>query len=452
MRTELWVKNGLVYTDTGFQQMDIKMTDQKIDLIRENIAEPLAQKQSVTIIDASGCLVVPGFIDAHVHFNDPGRTAWEGMETGSRAAAIGGTTTLFDMPLNCKPSVTSLQSLVDKKMYLTSLSYVDYALWGGMTGDTIQSQEFNRMGEGIIAWKAFMCESGIEDFKMVSYEELKQAMKIAKEQNKILALHAEWEDEMNKLASFYKQTRINDRIAYLKSRPISVEEKAVSSALELAAAYGTSVHFVHISSSRVIEMIQQAKKSGVNVTVETCPHYLVFDDQDFIRQGSILKCAPPLRSREEVEKLWNCIDRGWVDTIASDHSPCLYSMKSTNSIWDAWGGIQGVQYTWLALLDQALKRKISLSRILPLGTANVADRFGIAGRKGRVLPGMDADLVLIALDEQTHVDQKSMAFRNPFSPYENFTFQLKIKKTILRGKVIYDNQIGVTEKHGICLL
>ncbi|MDP4108212.1 MAG: allantoinase AllB, partial [Bacillota bacterium] len=379
-------------------------------------------------------------------------TAWEGMETGSRAAAIGGTTTLFDMPLNCKPSVTSLQSLVDKKMYLSSLSYVDYALWGGMTGDTIQSQEFIRMAEGIIGWKAFMCESGIEDFKMVSYEELKQAMKIAKEQNKILALHAEWEDELNKLASFYKQTRINDRIAYLNSRPISVEEKAVSNALELAAAYGTSVHFVHISSSRVIEMIQQAKKSGVNVTVETCPHYLVFDDQDFIRQGPILKCAPPLRSREEVEKLWDCIDRGLVDTIASDHSPCLYSMKSTNSIWDAWGGIQGVQYTWLALLDQALKRKINLSRILPLGTANVADRFGVAGRKGRILPGMDADLVLIALDEQTHVDQKSMAFRNPFSPYENFTFQLKIKKTILRGKVIYDDQIGVTEKHGICLL
>lgn len=452
MRTELWVKNGLVYTDTGFQQMDIKITDQKIDLIRENKAEPLAQKQSVTIIDASGCLVVPGFIDAHVHFNDPGRTAWEGMETGSRAAAIGGTTTIFDMPLNCSPSVTSLQSLVDKKRYLSSLSYVDYALWGGMTGDTIQSQEFLRMEEGIIAWKAFMCESGIEDFKMVSYEELKQAMKIAKEQNKILALHAEWEDEMNKLASFYKQTRINDRIAYLNSRPISVEEKAVSNALELAAAYGTSVHFVHISSSRVIEMIQQAKKSGVNVTVETCPHYLVFDDQDFIRQGPILKCAPPLRSREEVEKLWDCIDRGWVDTIASDHSPCLYSMKLTNSIWDAWGGIQGVQYTWLALLDQALKRKINLSRILPLGTANVADRFGVAGRKGRILPGMDADLVLIALDEQTHVDQKSMAFRNPFSPYENFTFQLKIKKTILRGKVIYDDQTGVTEKHGICLL
>jgi allantoinase len=452
MGTELWVKNGLVFTDAEFQQMDIKINNQKIDLMRENKAEPLAKKQPVNIIDVSGCLVVPGFIDAHVHFNDPGRTAWEGMETGSRAAAIGGTTTLFDMPLNCKPSVTSLQSLVDKKMYLSSLSYVDYALWGGMTGYTIQSQEFTRMGEGIIAWKAFMCESGIEDFKMISYEELKQAMKIAKEQNKILALHAEWEDEINKLTSFYKQTRINDPIAYLNSRPISAEEKAVSNALELAAAYGTTVHFVHISCSRVIEMIQQAKKSGVNVTVETCPHYLVFDDQDFNRQGPILKCAPPLRPREEVEKLWDCIKRGWIDTIASDHSPCLYSMKSTHSIWDAWGGIQGVQYTWLALLDQALKRKIGLSRIIPLGTANVADRFGIADRKGRIFHGMDADLVIIALDEQTHADKQSMAFRNQFSPYENFTFQLKIKKTILRGKVIYDDQIGVTEKHGICLL
>jgi allantoinase len=292
-----------------------------------------------------------------------------------------------------------------------------------------------------------MSESGIDDFPFVSPEQLELAMKIAAEQNKILALHAEWSEEINSLTTFYKnQKDMNERNAFLASRPISAEERAVNYALELAAKYGTAIHFVHISSPKVVELIQKAKKSVVNVTVETCPHYLLFDEEEFLRKGAILKCAPPLRPREEVEGLWECMANGWIDTIGSDHSPCLYTMKGTDSIWDAWGGIQGVQFTWLALLDEALKRKIPLKKILPLGAENVADRFRLSRNKGRIQPGLDADLVLISLDEETKVDQQSIAFRNPYSPYENRTFLLKIKKTILRGKVIYDDTAGVSEK------
>ena len=196
-------------------------------------------------------------------------------------------------------------------------------------------------------------------------------------------------------------------------------------------------------------MLQQAIIRGIKVAVETCPHNLIFDEEDFLQAGAILKCAPPLRPREEVEGLWDCISNGWIDSIGSDHSPCLYSMKNTDSIWEAWGGIQGVQFTWLALLDEALKRKIPLKDILPLGTANAADRFRLSGKKGRIQPGLDADLALISLDETTIVDQQSIAFRNQYSPYENRNFLLKVKKTILRGKVIYDDQSGVTgEKYG----
>lgn len=450
MTTELWVKNGYVFTEEGFRYTSIRIKDGKIDTLYECEPEPIKENK-VNFIDASGCLVVPGFIDAHVHFNDPGRTEWEGIETGSRAAAIGGTTTIFDMPLNCSPSVTTVKNLHNKRKYLTSKSYVDYALWGGMTGNSLNQQaELDQMSEGIIAWKAFMSESGIHDFPFVSPDRLKLAMKIAAQQNIILALHAEWEEEITNLTTFYKkQTGINERKAFLASRPISAEEQAVSYALEAAAKYGTSVHFVHISSARVVKLIQQAKKSGINVTVETCPHYLIFDEEDFLKAGAILKCAPPLRSREEVEGLWECISNGWIDTIGSDHSPCLYSMKNTDSIWEAWGGIQGVQFTWLALLDEAMRRKVPLKDILPLGTANVADRFGLSGRKGRIQPGLEADLVLISLDETTIVDQPSIAFRNQYSPYENRIFLLKVKKTILRGKVIYDDQTGVTlEKCG----
>lgn len=453
METEQWVKNGLVFTEQGFQEVTIKIKDGRIDSLIENEAEPLLQKNFNTI-DASGCLVVPGFIDAHVHFNDPGRTEWEGIETGSRAAAIGGTTTIFDMPLNSSPSVTNLQNLLKKKEHLISQSHIDYALWGGITGNSLHlKQELTQMSEEIIAWKAFMCKSGIEDFQFLSLDELEQAMQIGKDHQKILAVHAEWEEEIERLTALYKHNDVmEERFAYLASRPVSAEEKAVSYTLELAAKYGTAIHFVHISSAKVVRLIQQAKKSGVNVTVETCPHYLIFDQDDFLKYGAIFKCAPPLRPREEVEGLWECIYNGWVDTIGSDHSPCLYSMKSVDSIWDAWGGIQGVQFTWLALLDQALKRKINLKHILPLGTSNVADRFEIANRKGRIHPGLDADLVFIRLDESTHADKQSFGFRNAFSPYENKTFLLRIKKTILGGKVVYDDQEGVSkEKYGQCI-
>ncbi len=450
---ELWVKNGLVFTEEGFREINIRVIDERIDSLIKNEAEPLIEETD-TIIDASGCLVVPGFIDAHVHFNDPGRTDWEGIETGSRAAAIGGTTTIFDMPLNCAPSVTNFKNLLDKKEYLTSMSHVDYALWGGMTDTNLDNRlELTQMSKGIIAWKAFMSESGIEDFRFVSPVGLKKAMQAAKEDNKILALHAEWEEEIDRLTAYYKhRAGINERKAFLASRSISAEEKAVSYALDLAAKNGTALHFVHISSAKVVGLIEQAKKSGVNVTVETCPHYLIFDEEDFLKNGAILKCAPPLRPREEVEGLWDCIQRGWIDTIGSDHSPCLYSMKATDSIWDAWGGIQGVQFTWLSLLDEALKRKINLKQILPLGTSNVAERFGIADRKGWIRPGLDADFVLIRLDESTVADKQSFAFRNAYSPYENREFLLKVKKTILRGKVIYDDLSGVIkEKFGVCL-
>ena len=454
MKTELWVKNGYVFTGGEFRFSTIKIKDGVIDAVYENEAEPLMENE-VNSIDASGCLVVPGFIDAHVHFNDPGRTDWEGIETGSRAAAIGGTTTIFDMPLNCSPSVTTVKNLNNKREYLTSKSYIDYALWGGMTGFNVTNKaELAQMCEGIIAWKAFMSDSGIDDFPNVSLDQLKLAMKSAAQQNKVLALHAEWQEEIQSLTAFYKnQKDINERKAFLASRPISAEERAVSYALGLAAKYGTAIHFVHISSARVVEQIQQAKKSGLNVTVETCPHYLMFNEEDFLNTGAILKCAPPLRPQEEVEGLWDCIAKGWIDTIGSDHSPCLYSMKTTDSIWKAWGGIQGVQFTWLALLDEALKRKIPLKQILPLGTANVAERFDISDKKGKIQQGLDADLVLVSLDETTVVDQQSIAFRNQYTPYENRTFLLKVKKTILRGKVIYDDQAGVKkEKYGELIL
>jgi allantoinase len=442
--TVVIVKNGYVFTNEGFRDINIRIKDGRITSLFEKGAEPSTDELS-TIIDASGCMVVPGFIDAHVHFNDPGRTNWEGFETGTRAAAIGGTTTIFDMPLNSFPSVTNTKALGEKREHVSTLSHIDYAFWGGMTADSLTNKkELTAMSKEVIAWKAFMCESGIDDFRYLSLDDLGRAMQLAKDYDQILALHAEMNGEILRNTDCYKnRIGMNEHRAFLASRPESAEVIAVSKVLEMALKYGTSVHLVHISTRKAVELIQQAKKSGVNVTVETCPHYLIFDEEDFVKTGALLKCAPPLRPRTEVEGLWECINNGWIDTIGSDHSPCLYEMKMTSTIWEAWGGIQGVQFTWLALQDEALKRKIPLKRIIPLGTSNPADRFRIAGKKGRIQPGLDADFVLIRLDETTLAERNSFAFRNPFSPYENRTFSLKVKKTILRGKVIYDDQIGL---------
>src|SRR3954452_3850252 len=200
--TELLVRNGLVFTEEGFREVTIKIVDEKIVSLVEGEAGPLLET-SENIIDASGCLVVPGFIDAHVHFNDPGRTDWEGIETGSRAAAMGGTTTIFDMPLNCSPSTINSQNLINKREYLTSLSHIDYALWGGMTGTNLNNpQELAQMSAGVIGWKSFMSESGIDDFQFLSPNDLKQAMQAAKEHEKTLALHAEWERDIARITAF----------------------------------------------------------------------------------------------------------------------------------------------------------------------------------------------------------------------------------------------------------
>lgn len=203
MQIDLWIRNGQVFTEEGFRNVDIGVCGERIAYLGP-IEENGAKIMSASIIEARGCLVVPGFIDAHVHFNDPGRAEWEGFETGSRGAAAGGTTTVFDMPLNCFPAVTRNITLVRKKEYIRSLSFVDYALWGGLEGNGLDDRkDLEAMALDTIGWKAFMCESGIEDFSMVSPEQLPLAMQIAKEQNKLLALHAEWDEDIKRLTALH---------------------------------------------------------------------------------------------------------------------------------------------------------------------------------------------------------------------------------------------------------
>lgn len=444
---QLLIKNGQVFWKGSFSAMDIIVNEGEIkELVFSNRRYTVKETFFHKVIDAKDCLVLPGFIDSHVHFNDPGREDWEGFETGSKAAGAGGITTVFDMPLNSSPSVVNSTILAEKKKHVQARSTIDFGLWGGITSSNVQNElELKVMKQmGIVGFKAFLSESGIKDFPYLRKRELKEAMEITKRLGCILALHAEDNVSVIKNTSRLLGNRRNDRRAYLESRPQECEDIAVQNVLLLVEETRASVHFVHVSSPMAIEKINEAKQKGFDVTVEICPHYLLFDEEDFVRVGPTLKCAPPLRNRKTIEKLWGSVKSGMIDIVGSDHSPCLYSMKNdgNKSIWESWGGIQGVQYGFPFFIDESLKRGIPLDDILPLLTSNVAGRFGLLGRKGEIDVGYDADFTIINPHRSTKVKSSSTLSKNKFTPYENMTTKISIEATVLRGSVVFEkNQI-----------
>ncbi|OIJ18074.1 allantoinase [Anaerobacillus alkalidiazotrophicus] len=438
---QLVIKNGKVFIDQTFKNVDVFVKDGLIEKIL-----PIEQQElenGITVVDANGCYVFPGFIDSHVHFNDPGREEWEGFETGSEAAAVGGMTTIFDMPLNSSPSVVNTKILDEKKKHLQTRSTIDFGLWAGITADNVRNKEELKLmrDNGIVGFKAFLSESGISDFACLSKEQLKEAMLISKKLGTVLALHAEENEQIQMYTTALIENNRVDRQAFLESRPLKAEFAAIKHALSLIEQTKASVHFVHVSSSEAIELIFQYKEQGYDVTVEVCPHYLLFSDQDFLQKGPILKCAPPLRDLETIEKLWGCIEKGWVDTIGSDHSPCLYSMKEVGeeNIWKAWGGIQGVQFAFPFFIGEATRRGIPLETILPMMTENVGKRFGLRN-KGTIKVGYDADLTIFKPNEKYIVTKSDILFRNKYSPYENVETIGKVVITIVRGNIVHDEK------------
>jgi allantoinase len=302
---------------------------------------------------------------------------------------------------------------------------------------------------GVIGFKAFMSEAGSEfDFSddLTLYEGMKEIAKL----NKVLALHAERNDLIQKLEQAkqkQKQTAIKD---YLETRPVVAEVNAVKQALEYGEETGCPLHFVHISSYEAVQLITEAKKNGMNVTLETCPHYLLFTEEDFEEIGVTAKCAPPLRSRSQKEKLWACIQSEEVDMIASDHSPCPIELKTAhqNDLFKVWGGISGGQYSLQAMISEgAITRGISLSHISKLVSTNPAKRFGLYPKKGSILLGSDADLVIVDLDQTEKVTKEGMVFKHKHSIYEGTVFNSVILTTINRGTIVYNKEEGVFPLH-----
>jgi allantoinase len=383
-------------------------------------------------IDATGLIVMPGVIDAHVHFNEPGRTEWEGWATGSRAAVAGGVTTVCDMPLNSHPPVVTADAFAAKRRAAEAQSICDFALWGGLIPGHVDALD-PLAACGVIGFKAFMAGSGIDDFPKVDLDTLREGMRRAAALGLPVAVHAEFDSE----APIVAGTSVAD---YLASRPVGSECDAIRAALRIAHETGCALHVVHVSSGRGVALVAEARARGVDVTAETCPHYLVFTADDMERLGAVAKCAPPFRDAAERASLIDHVRAGHVDTIGSDHSPSPWAMKTDANFFRVWGGIAGVQHLLPLLLTEGLAEG-SLQGFTPdliarLTATNVARRFRFP-TKGSLAIGCDADLTLVEMGGAHEVTSESLFYRHRVSPYVGRTLHARVRRTLRRGHTVF---------------
>ena len=409
----------LIRGDSG----DISISDGVISAIGTGLS--INAKREV---DARGLLILPGVIDVHVHFNEPGREHWEGAATGSRAFAAGGGTLYFDMPLNSMPCTVGVREFRQKRVALEQASVTDFALWGGIVPGN-RTALADLASEGAIGFKAFMSDSGLPEFPRSDDLTLYEAMVEAAKLGLPVAVHAESEEitrGLSQRAQADGRTGIRD---YLNSRPVVAEVEAIHRAALLAREAKAKLHIVHISSGRGVAAALEARSLGTDITIETCAHYLFFTDEDMERIGAAAKCAPPLRTAAERDALGDFLSNGQIDIVASDHSPAPLDMKQDANFFNVWGGIAGVQSTLAVLLN---RRGLDIERIRQLLAANPAARFRIPN-KGRIAVGYDADLVLVDRDAEHELKAEHLKQRHAISPYIGRRFRGVIRQTFVRG-------------------
>ncbi|HEU5430235.1 MAG TPA: allantoinase AllB, partial [Thermomicrobiales bacterium] len=351
MTYDLVIRGGEVVADDGVTRADVAVADGQIVAIATEISGSARET-----IDAAGLHLFPGVVDPHVHFNEPGRTDWEGWATGSAALAAGGGTVAIDMPLNSSPPTLDGPSFDAKRAAAEASSCVDFALWGGLTPDNVDTLA-ELADRGVVGFKAFMANSGIDDFHAADDLTLYGGMRAAARLGLPVAVHAESDAITRRLAAravAAGRTGVRD---YLASRPAIAEIEAVGRALLLAAETGCALHVVHVSTGRAVALIAAARDRGVDVSLETCPHYLAFTEDDLESLGAVGKCAPPLRSAAEVEALWRALAAGQIPFVASDHSPSPPDMKRGDDFFRVWGGISGCQTTLPLMLTEGFRAR-----------------------------------------------------------------------------------------------
>jgi allantoinase len=405
-------------------------------LVRDGIIEDVVAEAppGAPVVDFGALAISPGIVDSHVHINEPGRTEWEGFETATRAAAAGGVTTVVDMPLNSVPVTTTRAALDAKLAASEGRCFVDVGFWGGVVPDNTPDLAGLADG-GVLGCKAFLVHSGIEDFPNATEVDLARAMPVLRDHGLPLLAHAELD-----LGAEVSEPNPRAYRGYLQSRPASWEDAAIRLLIALCRRTRCPVHVVHLSSASSIPMLRAARAEGLPITVETCPHYLCLEAESIPDGATLFKCAPPIRDRANREALWAALFEGVIDFVITDHSPCTPALKrpETGDFHQAWGGIASLQLGLPAVWTEARRRGADLLQLARWMSARPATFAGLEGRKGRIAPGLDADLVIWDPDETFVPERDQLFFRHKVSPYLGRELAGRVRETILRGVPVFD--------------
>ncbi len=424
-----------IVTPRGTRPGALLLEDDRIRAVA-NISEV---PRDASIHDCGRHAILPGLVDTHVHINQPGRTAWEGFRTATLAAAAGGITTVIDMPLNCLPETTTVNALEAKRASARGECFIDWAPWGGAVADNHQ-HILPLARAGVRGYKCFLIYPGCDGFSMIDRQQLEAALPHIAASGLPLLVHAELSGPIDRATQSLKAADWRKYSTYLASRPDEAEIEAIRMMIELCRRYQFRLHIVHLSTALALDDLRAARAEGLPITVETCPHYLHFAAEQIPDGSTLHKCAPPIRSAQNREVLWQALAAGDIDMIVTDHSPCPPAMKRLESgrFDEAWGGIPGLSLALPIIHTEAAQRGHSLDQIARWMSAAPAALAGLSHHVGALEPGREATFVVFDTEASFRVTEEHLHYRHPISPYLNETLRGKVIATWLRGQPVYN--------------
>jgi allantoinase len=423
---DLVIRGQRIMTTAGEVPREVGVRDGRIVAI-EPLGNALVGTEVIELAEDE--VLLPGLVDTHVHVNEPGRTQWEGFASATRAAAAGGVTTIIDMPLNSIPPTTTVAALELKRDAARDQAFIDVGFWGGaIPGNTADLRPLH--DEGVFGFKCFLLHSGVDEFPHLDADEMEADMAVLKDFDSIMIVHAEDSRAIDRAPS----AEGDQYQRFLSSRPRGAENIAIAEVIERARWTGARAHILHLSSSDALPMIASAKRDGVRLTVETCPHYLTLIAEEIPNGATAYKCCPPIREVGNRELLWAGLMDGTIDCIVSDHSPSTLDLKDLENgdFAVAWGGVSSLQLGLPIIWTEARRRGIALEQVVEWMSARPAKLAGLPV-KGKLALGYDADLSVFAPDEAFVVDVSHLKHKNPITPYDKRALSGVVRRTFLRG-------------------
>ncbi|MEN3951213.1 allantoinase AllB [Iodidimonas sp. SYSU 1G8] len=440
MIADLVISGATIVTDTAQFSASIAIKDGAILAIGDAAAMPEAKET----LDATGKYILPGAIDAHVHFREPGYSHKETWETGTASAAMGGVTTVFEMP-NTKPPTGTVEAL-NLKLKAAESAYVDFGIYG-LLGESNLDQLEALIEGGVAGFKCFMGNT-FANLPSPPTGAILEGFEIIAKHGYRIALHAENASIMARRETKLKEAGRNDPLAHLAARPPVVAVEAVARAAILAEWTGARIHILHVSSGDELRPLREAKARGVDITAETCPHYLLLDEHAYTEMGSLIRVNPPVREKSHQDQLWAGVRDRTIDMIATDHAPHSAAEKHKDDIWCADCGFTGVETQMPLMLTQVSAGRMTLNDYVRMTSTAPALAFGLYPRKGALLPGSDADLVVIDMDRPETVDSARLQSKSPSTPFDKAEVTGMPIHTLVRGRFVMKDRTLMTDARG----